>query len=56
MKGVNTLSINQATVMEAIEEYCNRRFVSPVKVTDFSSENSLSPEYYVTFVEADEVE
>lgn len=38
MKGINTIKMNKATVMQAIEEYLHRLLVKPtVTVTDFKS-------------------
>lgn len=57
MKGTNTISMNKATVMEAVQEYLESKMVKPdFDVTDFQRSSQYGDTYVVTVEEREKTE
>lgn len=52
MKGQNEIELNEATVIEAMQEYFDRRFtISQFKVTAVRGNSSVPAQFKITTVE-----
>lgn len=54
MRGVNSLKMNQATMVEAVNEYLSSRYSRPIKVTKVAAEDARgysADEFQVTIEE-----
>ena len=54
MKGRNRLSLNKATIIEALQEYLDKRISPCINVADFSS--AASGDDYLVTVEVEEIQ
>lgn len=56
MKGVNKITLNEATMIEIVQEWCDRRFPTAdhVKVIRFKAATSYGSEYEITLCDKSE--
>ena len=50
MKGSSTLTLNQDTVMQAVQDYLNKHIIPPVKITKFVP-GQYEPYTYTTTID-----
>lgn len=51
MKGTNTLELNEATMIEAVQFWLDSQFTKPVTVTSVKGGNNITPTFEVRLEE-----